>query len=162
MGLKVYLPLAVVVSLAATTGADLIARTAIGGERFASALREHLYFAAVQFVGTVFLLAPFVAVALISTLIEKRARRRTVAPIFGAAMLTLFYFFLEGYQGAQHALLQKRWTAAALSIGLLPFFPGVAVVIGVVGAGALAARFDRRTSVPPVARSSGRLWTGDE
>ena len=146
MGLKVYLPLAVVVFLAATTGADLIARTSIAGEPFAVALREHLYWAAVQFVGTIILFAPFVAVAFVCARAEKRARSRSVALIFAAAMLSLLYFYFQGHQGAQRAMLEEKWTAAALSIGLLPFFIGIPVVLGSWGAAALAAKLDARMS----------------
>jgi hypothetical protein len=35
---------------------------------------------------------------------------------------------------------------AALSVGLLPFFIGGPVILAVIGAGALVARFDRRMS----------------
>jgi len=146
MGLKIYLPLAVMVFLVATTGADLVARTSIAGEPFSVALREHLYWAGVQFVGTMLLLAPFVAVAFVCARVEKKAHSRSVALIFGVAMLALLYFYLQGHQGAQHALLEEKWTAATLSIGLLPFFVGVPVVLAVIGAGALAAKFHRRMS----------------
>lgn len=146
MGLKVYLPVAVVVFLVATTGSDLIARTSIGGDSFTVALRDHLYWAAAQFAGTIFLLAPFVAVALVSARVEKQARSRSVVVTFALAMLTLLYFYFQGYQGAQQAFLEEKWTAAALSVGLLPFFIGVPVVLVVVGAGALAGKFDRRMS----------------
>lgn len=146
MGLKVYLPLAVMVFLVATTGADLVARTSIAAEPFSAALREHLYWAGVQFAGTTLLLAPFVVVAIVCARVEKQARRRSAALIFGGAMLALLYFYFQGHQGAQHALVEEKWTAAALSIGLLPFFVGVPVVLAVIGAGALAAKFDRRMS----------------
>ena len=146
MGLKVYLPVAVVVFLAATTGADLVARTSIGGQSFDAALQEHLYWAGVQFVGTIVLLAPFVAVALVCAFAEKHARTRSVLVIFALATLTLLYFYFQGYQAAERAMPQKMWTAAALSIGLLPFFIGVPVVLAAIGAGALAAKFDRRVS----------------
>jgi hypothetical protein len=146
MGLKVYLPVALVIFLAATTGADLIARTTIAGEPFDVALGEHLYYAGVQFVGTLLLLAPFVAVAFLCNRAEKRARTCGVVFIFVVAMLTLLYFYFDAYQGAERALLAEKWTAAALSIGLLPFFIGAPVVLIVAGAGALAAKFDRRMS----------------
>jgi hypothetical protein len=146
MGLKVYLPVAVVVFLAATTGADLVARTSIAGQPLAAALREHFYWAGVQFIGTMLLLAPFVAVAFVCALAEKRARTRSVLLIFTAAMLTLLYFYFQGHQAAERAMLQKMWTAATLSVGLLPFFIGIPVVLAAIGAGALAAKFDRRIS----------------
>lgn len=146
MGLKVYLPLALVVFLAGTTGADLVARTSIAGEPFGVALREHLYWAGLQFVGTLMLLAPFVAAAFVCARAGKQARTRTVAPIFTAAMLTLLYFYFQGHQGAQLALLQEKWTASALSVGMLPFYPGIPVVLAVIAAGALAAKYDPRIS----------------
>jgi hypothetical protein len=61
-------------------------------------------------------------------------------------MLTLLYFYFQGHQGAQLALLDEKWTAAALSIGLLPFFIGVPVVFAAWGAAALAAKFDPQMS----------------
>ena len=146
MGLKVYLPLAVVVFLAATTGADLIARTSITGESLTVALREHLYYASAQFVGTILLLAPFVAVAFVCSRAEKQARARSVSLIFAVAMFALLYFYFQGHQGAQHALLEENWTAAALSIGLLPFVIGLPVVLAAWVAAALAGKIDRRLS----------------
>ncbi|HEX6006822.1 MAG TPA: hypothetical protein VFY80_02600 [Burkholderiales bacterium] len=146
MGQKVYLPIAIVVFLAATTGADLVARTFIGGQPLAVALQEHFYWARVQFVGTMLLLAPFVAVAFVCAFTERHARTRSALLIFAVAMLTLLYFYFQGHQAAERAALQKMWTAATLSIGLLPFFIGAPVVLAAVGAGALAARFDRRIS----------------
>jgi hypothetical protein len=144
VGLKVYLPVAFIAFVAATTGADIIASTSIGGEPFATALREHFHWASVQFVGTLLLLAPFVAVALIGDAVEKRARRRSAMFIFTMGMMTLLYFYFQGYQAAEHAMLAKRWTAASLSIGLLPFFIGVPVILAAGLAGALATSIDRR------------------
>jgi hypothetical protein len=146
MGFKVYLALAVFAFLAATTGSDLVARTSIAGEPFTVALREHLYWAGVQFVGTILLLAPFVAVAVVCALVEKDARSRSVVSIFTAAMLALLYFYFQGHQAAQHALLEEKWTAAALSVGVLPFFIGGPVLLAVIGAGAAATKLDPRAS----------------
>lgn len=146
MGLKLYLPVAVTVFLAATTGADVFASMSIGGQPLAAALREDLYWAGVQVLGTLVLLAPFIAVALVCARVERQARTRSVLLIFAVAMLTLLYFYFEGHQAAERAALQKMWTAATLSVGLLPFFIGVPVVLAAMGAGALAAKFDRRMS----------------
>lgn len=146
MGLKVYLPIAIVVFLTATTGADLVARTSIAGQPFAPALNEHLYWAREEFVGTMLLLAPFIAVAFVCAFAEKHARVRSVFVIFALAMLTLLYFYFQGYQAAERAELQKMWTAAALSVGFLPFSIGLPVVLVAMGAGALSAKFDHRIS----------------
>lgn len=146
MGLKAYLLTAAVSFLAATMGADLIARTSIAGETFAVALRDHLYWAGVQLVGTILLFAPFVTIALVCARAEKRARSRSVAIIFGLAMITLLYFYFQGHQEAQRAMLEELWTAAALSVGLLPFFIGIPTTIAVIAAAAIAAKFDCRPS----------------
>lgn len=146
MGIKAYLAAATVVFLAATSGADIIAKTSISGEPFMAALREHFYWAGVQFVGTMLLLAPFLAVAMTCGFTERRARSRWVIAIFLVAMSVLLYFYFEGYQAAERAMLQEMWTAATLSVGLLPFFIGVPVVLAAMGAGALAAKLDRRES----------------
>lgn len=146
MSLKSFLPISAVWFLAATTGSDVVARTTIVGESISSALHDHFYWAGVQFVGTLLLLAPFAAVAIVCAGIEKRARSRSAAPIFGTSMLALLYFYFQGYQASQHAALEHHWTAATLSIGLLPFFIGLPVVVAVIVVGLLAARFDRRMS----------------
>jgi len=146
MGLKLYLPVSLMVFLAATTGADVFASMSIGGQPFAAALHEDLYWAGVELVGTMLLLAPFIAVALVCTLLERQSRTRSALLIFAFAMLTLLYFYFEGYQAAERAALQKMWTAATLSIGTLPVFIGVPVVLAAMGAASLAAKFDRRMS----------------
>jgi hypothetical protein len=61
-------------------------------------------------------------------------------------MLALLYFYFRGHQDAQRALLEEHWTAAALSVGLLPFFIGIPVVLIVALAAATAANLDKRTS----------------
>src|SRR5947208_1961774 len=114
MGLKLYLPLSLTVFVAATTGADVFANMSIGGRPFAAAFHDHLYWAAVQFVGTMFLFSPFVAVAFVCAFLERVARTRSVFLIFAVSMLTLLYFYFEGYQESQRAALHKMWTAATL------------------------------------------------
>lgn len=146
MGLKAYLPVAIAVFLAATIGADVIARTSIAGEAYGPAVRDHLYYAGTQPIGTLLLLAPFVAVAFISAHAERRASIRSVAILFAVSMGALLYFYVQGYLGAQQALAEKKWTAAALSIGLLPFFVGIPVILVSIGASAIAVRWDRRMS----------------
>ena len=146
LGMRFYLFTALALFLAATTGSDLVARTTIAGEPIIGALREHFYWASVQFVGTLFLFAPFVCLALTLSRAEAYVRRRTIFLIGGIAALILGYFYFEGYQGSQRAMLEGRWTAATLSIGLLPFFIGIPTVLGAIGASALAAKIDPRAN----------------
>jgi uncharacterized membrane protein YfcA len=146
MGLKLYLPVSVLVFLTATIASDVIALTSIGGEPFEAALREHLYWARVEILGTALLMAPFVAVAFISSLGERRAGKRATALIFAVAMLALLYFYFQGYQAAERAAEARKWTGATLSIALLPFFVGLPVAIGTWIAQAATAKSSRRSS----------------
>jgi len=146
MGLKFYLPVAVVVFLAATVGSDVVALMSIAGESFEVALREHVYWVGVEFAGTLLLLVPFIAVAFTSAHWESRAGQHVSALIFAIAMLALLYFYFQAYQAAQIAAQAKRWTAATLSIGLLPFLIGFPVVIAAWAAEAVASTFQRRAS----------------
>lgn len=147
MRLRAFLAVATIFFFAATTGADIFAKTAISGEPFMVALREHFYWFGRQFVLTMFLLAPFVAAAMTCGFAERHARPRCIVPIFFFAMAALLYYYFEGYQAAERAMLQQMWTAASLSVGLLPFFIGIPVVLAVIGAGALAAKLDPRGPV---------------
>jgi heme/copper-type cytochrome/quinol oxidase subunit 3 len=146
MGLKVYLPIAVLVFAAATAGADVIARISLAGQPFVAALREHFYWARVELVGTLLLLSPFVAVAGVCALVERRARPRSVVVIFALAMVALLCFYFQGYRAAERAELDHMWTAASLSVGLLPFAVGLPVVLAVIVFGWLAAQLDMRVS----------------
>jgi heme/copper-type cytochrome/quinol oxidase subunit 3 len=146
MGLKVYLPIAFLIFGAATAGADVIARSSLAGQPALAALHEHLYWAGVELLGTLLLLSPFVAVACVCALVERRARTRTVLLIFALAMVALLYFYFQGYQAAERAELNHIWTAATLSVAFLPVAVGLPVVLAVVVFGWLATEFDRRIS----------------
>jgi len=146
MALRSYLIIALFVFFVAMTGSDIYARMTIGGWSFGQAVNGHLEWASMTVVGIFFLFAPFLAVAFICAAVNKRARTRSAATIFGAVVLVLLYYYFGGFQAAQQALLDKRWTAAALSVGLLPFFIGIPTVLAVVGLGALASTFDPQMS----------------
>ena len=48
----VFLELSVVLFVGATLGSDVIARMTVGGEGIAEALTQHVYYAAIQPIGT--------------------------------------------------------------------------------------------------------------
>ena len=147
MKLKRYLALAVLAFVVATAGSDLVARTSIAGEKMTQALSKQLYWNWEQFAGSLLLAAPFIAVACICALAQRRARDRGGVVIFTIATITLLYFYFSGYQASQHALLESKWTAAALAFGLLPFFVGIPVVLAAALAGVVVAR--REMKKPP-------------
>lgn len=144
MKTKAYLLIALVAFFAAVTGSDLFARITIAGDSFGYAVAEHLR--SLTIVGIVLLSVPFGGTALVCGLANRRAKTRSVASIFCISMLVLRYFYFGGFQAAQHALLERRWTAAALSVGLLPFFIGIPMLALVAIAAAVVTRTDRQAA----------------
>lgn len=147
MSVKAYLLIAIAIFLVAVTGSDLIARMTIAGDTLGVAVGGYLHWASLTLVGIIFLFVPFPVVALICGVANKRAKTRSAVALFVLAMAALTYFYFGGFQASQQAMLDEKWTAAALSIGLLPFFiglpiSGVAAIIAVV-----LSRLDRRRQV---------------
>ena len=86
--------------------------------------------------------APFPLIAALCAKTDKKARTRSVVGNFGISLLVLMYWYFGAFRAAERAMLDERWTAAALSVGLLPFFVGLPVVVVATGAAVLASRFD--------------------
>lgn len=144
MKMKAYILCAVAVFVAAVSGSDLIARVTITGNTFGEAVAEHFQWALLTPVGILFLFIPFIGAAFICAAANKRGRARSVVTLFCIAMAALLYFYIGGFQASQQALLSQHWTAAALSIGLLPFFVGLPVLFVTAIAAATAALLDPR------------------
>ena len=144
MGIPRYLLFAAVASLVGTMGSDIAARTAVAGETLEVALAEHLRSWGVG--TTLFLFAPFLGVGLISALVEKWVSARSAVLIFAGGTLPLLYFYFVGYQDAQQALLDEKWTASALAVGMLPLLAGGPVLSLLMFAAALAVALHARKS----------------
>ena len=122
--------LAIVAFVLATFGADLVARMSVAGDPAGLAASEHLYWAAQQPVGVVMLLAPFLIMALICATVAKRSTMMRAILLFGVIAAALLSLYDLGYHGSQLALRDEQWTAAALSVGLLPFLAIPLLLIG--------------------------------
>jgi len=129
MNIRWFLALAAVAFLIATTGSDVFARVTIGGETLSKALSQHFYWAGVQFIGTLMLLAPFGFLAVIASWVQDRTNTWKAVALFAVPTAYLVYSYFGGYQASQLAMLDKRWTAATLSIGFLPFAAAPVVLV---------------------------------
>lgn len=147
MHTKAYLLTATALSIATITGSDVIARMTIAENTFGEAVVEHLHWVSMTIVGEAFLIAPFAGAALICGVVNKRAKTRSAIALFFVAMSALAYFYFGGFQASQQAMLDQRWTAATLSIGLLPFFVGLPLLGVVAMTAAVIALVDRRPIV---------------
>ena len=148
MRLRLYLSASVLTFVAATTGSDLIARTSIVHQSLQQAFAEHVHWAVVQAVGTLLLLAPFVALGFLCAALEEDIRRRSAIAIFSVGALALIFLYFEGHQAAQELALKHMWTAATLSVGFLPF-KSILVLLLALGAGGVATKFDPRMDASP-------------
>jgi hypothetical protein len=83
---------------------------------------------------TLFLALPIVALCLLVKALAQRADRWRLLLFFCVFYGALAGLHWRGFAGAERALAEKQWTAAALSIGLLPF-----ISAPVVAAACLAA-----------------------
>ena len=112
--------LSLVAFVATDLGFDALARIRISGEQLPHAIVEPAYYMAVQPIGTLFMFSPFLVLAWIcASLARASLRRGSWLLIAGFAVLA--YMFYVGHINAQMALTQHKWTAAALSVGLIPF-----------------------------------------
>jgi len=143
--IRAYLLIAAAIFIAVVTGSDLIARVTVAGNTLGEAVDEHLRWASLTIVGIILLFAPFGFAALICGAANKRANTRSAAALFFVTLAALAYCYFGGFQASQHAMLDKRWTAATLAIGLLPFFVGLPLLVVVAIVAGLIARFDRRS-----------------
>ena len=95
---------------------------------------------------TLFMFTPFLGLAIWSGLFHGAERMRSGAAVFALGAAVLCYFYFDAHYWAEVSAQQKRWTAAALGIGALPFFVGIPVVLASLGLHALAIHFDGRQS----------------
>lgn len=130
---RAFFGFAALLFLAATLGSDVVARTTVAGEGLGQAIREHSYHALAQPIGTVLLAAPFFLLGWMSASLARRKGFKGGLGVFflGAFLLGAMYF--SGYQESQNYMRQKMWTAATLSVGLLPFksIPLLLICLGV-------------------------------
>jgi hypothetical protein len=124
-----FLAFGALVFILATLGSDVIARTRLSGDGLWQAASQHAHYAAVQLIGTALLLAPFLLLGWMS---GSAATRKTFGAglcvfFFGTLLLGFMYFV--GYQDAETFAREGKWTAATLSVGMLPFKSAVPLMI---------------------------------
>lgn len=136
MRAKTYLLTGILAFVASVTGSDLVARMMVAGSDPATALADHLEWAMLTPVGLIFLLLPFAGTTLICAAVSQRSRS-AAALVLAIAMAVLACTYFDGFMTSHHAMLDGRWTAAALSIGLMPLFAGLPVLLSVALAAAL-------------------------
>ncbi len=116
-----FMGLGVALFVAATLGSDVVARTTVGGEGAWQAASQHMYYALIQPIGTAMLLAPFLLLGWMGASAARRKGFDAGLAVFLLGMLLLGFMYFSGYQDSQALMKERKWTAATLSVGLLPF-----------------------------------------
>ena len=118
---RLFACLAVAAFAVAHVGSEVFVRLWIGRDGVGQAIGETLYYAATQPLGTAMLLVPFALLGWMAASLARKKALRSGMVLFaaGSAVLGLIYFW--GHIVAQQAMQDRMWTAAALSVGLLPF-----------------------------------------
>lgn len=124
--------LALLLGVVVILSSDTYARTAVATETLGGAFSTSIHYLLVQPIGTVLLLLPYLAVGIVAGFFAKGGRNLKSWWLFicGAAPIAVLYF--QGYVSAQQALLEKKWTASALAVGLLPLVSVPAIGIGLI------------------------------
>lgn len=136
--------LGVVCFVVATAGFDVIARLGVAGEPLRTAVTRSLHHVFAQPVGTLMLFAPFIGAAALSAEVAKASNMAAGWIFFGLVAGVLGGLYFSGHWGAQVALGQRSWTAAALSVGMLPFRSIPVLLAAAVCAGLVAWRSPQR------------------
>ncbi len=140
---RFYSPWALGAAALCIVSFNVLARIAIGGEAFGRALLDTIHTVMSQPVASAMLGLPFFAAAVLGVEVERLANRRTGSTIFFACLAGIVAIYLAGYWSAQQSLATKSWTAASLTIGLMPFKSLAVLVVGVL-AGFYCQRYFKR------------------
>ena len=102
-------------------GFEVFARLWFGRNILLEAVGETLYYSLSQPFGTLLLLAPIALLGWMSASlsVKKTLKLGIILFVLCAMGLGLIYFW--GHMGSQHAMQNHKWTASALSVGLIPF-----------------------------------------
>jgi hypothetical protein len=129
--------------LGATNGFEVLASVSLTEAPVFSALRESIHTSLSQPIGSLLLAAPFLCVGIVATKLAKHVGLFQAKIFFVFSVVALGALYLSGYWAAQQALLAQKWTAAALSVGLLPFQSILILVLAAFPAGFMFWRAER-------------------
>jgi hypothetical protein len=105
--------------LIASVGFEILARVVVGGESLSYAISETIQSIATQPIANLMLLAPFIALAWLGGALARVSRYRAIMLfILGSLILSAVYY--HGHMNAQTYTHEHKWTAASLSVGLIP------------------------------------------
>jgi hypothetical protein len=125
-----FFVLALIAAVISIIGFDVFARMQLRFEPFQHAINKSLYYSRLQIIGTIMLIAPFIAVGLYAAVTAKKGNSERAWYLLAGGLIPLIALYLNGYLDASECIMQKKWTASALAVGLLPFQSVPAIPVG--------------------------------
>ena len=116
--------LATMAFVLSTTVAEVVARVSVGGETVGEALSASFSSVGIPVLGLLFIAVPFAVLAWSGLHLALRNAFWWGLLLAVVGMTFLVFQYFQGFHNSQVALLQRKWTASSLAVGLIPFFYG--------------------------------------
>jgi hypothetical protein len=129
----------VIAFVVSTVGFDLVARVVVSDESVGLAA-SHAVRWLVEPLAAWLLLVPFLAASVIGAELSKATSARAGTAFYAVLLVLLGLLYLSGFWGAQTAMLEKKWTAASLSVALTPFWSIPVILLACLAAVLIARR----------------------
>ncbi|MCA1594746.1 MAG: hypothetical protein LC754_19385 [Acidobacteria bacterium] len=135
--------LALLLGVAVILSSDTYARASVANETPGGAFSTSIHYLLVQPIGTIFLLLPYLVVGIVASFFAKVEHNLKSWCLFICGVAPLMALYFQGYMSAQQAILEKKWTAASLAVGFLPFVSVPAIGVGLVVGWAISTLFGK-------------------
>jgi hypothetical protein len=112
-------------------GLDVLARVRVGEQSLSKALTDTSRYLFLQPLGLLLSFTPFAAVAWVCCSLAGISWSRAIG-LFAVCMAVFAYMYYVGHSDSQMYMQQRKWTAASLAVGLIPFksIPIVLIALG--------------------------------
>jgi len=94
---------------------------------------------------SVVIASPFIAAELLLVEVARYSNRIVAAVLFAFVLFALVSLYYAGYAASQEAMLRHKWTAAELSIGLLPMYSLPILAVAVLAGEIIRRRYKHET-----------------
>lgn len=138
-----FLPFSILGYLVVILGFNALAHISVANKAPSTAVVDVLRHAIESPFASVLLFLPFLGTQVLAVEVAVRSGAKRAVPFFLGVAIAIGWLFYYGYSGAQHALLEQKWTAAALATGMPLILSVLVLIVAGVVAGGLNWRYGR-------------------
>ena len=118
---RLFAVLTIALFLLINFGFEVFARLWFGRNILLEAVGETFYYSFAQPFGSLFLLVPIALLGWMSASLSVKKTLKCGLILFCAGAIALGLIYFWGHMGSQLAMQKHKWTASALSVGMVPF-----------------------------------------